>query len=102
MELWLLRMSASKPSMSTLLARDGRKLTGDDHKLQCWVEHFSDVVNSETEVSMATLDALPVIEPPSALNDGVCVCMHVCIYVCMRASMCVCACDACMHACVCV
>ena len=68
-ELRLLRKSAAKPSTSTLLVRDGSKLTRDDHKLQCWVEHFCDDVNCESEVSIATLDTLPVLELPSALSD---------------------------------
>ena len=71
-DLWLLRKSASKPSTSTLLARNGSNLTGDGDKLQCWVEHFSDFVNCESEVRVATLNALPVLEPPSALSDDVC------------------------------
>ena len=54
-----MRKSASKSSTSTLLARDGSKLTEDDDKLQFWVEHFSDVVNCESAVSMAILKALP-------------------------------------------
>ena len=45
---------------SILLARDGRKLTRDDGKLQCWVDHFSDVIR-ELEVSMVTLDVLLVL-----------------------------------------
>ena len=36
------------------------------------MEHFSDVVNCESVFSVAALDALPVLEPPSALNDDVC------------------------------
>ena len=72
-ELQLLRKNASKPSTSTLLARDGSSMTGDDDKLQCWVEHFSDIVYCESEVSVATLDALPVLESPFALSDDVCV-----------------------------
>ena len=48
-------------------------MTGDDDKLQCWVEHFSDIVYCESEVSVATLDALPVLESPFALSDDVCV-----------------------------
>ena len=72
-ELRVLRKCASKPSTSTLLARDGSKLTRDDDKLQRRVEHFSDVVNYESEVSIVTLDALPVLELPSALSDSVCV-----------------------------
>ena len=46
-----LRKNASKSSMSTLLARDGRKMISDYEKLQSWVDHFSDVVNCESEVS---------------------------------------------------
>ena len=72
-KLRLLRKCASKPSTSTIFARDGRKLTGDYDKLQCWVEHFSDVVNYESEVSMAALDALLVFKPPSVLSADVCV-----------------------------
>ena len=37
------------------------------------MEHFSDFVNYESEVNLATLDTLPVLEPPSALSDDVCV-----------------------------
>ena len=73
MELWLLMKSVSKPFMFTILARDGSNLTGDDDKLQHGVEHFSDVVNCESKVSVATLEALPVLEPPSALNGDACV-----------------------------
>ena len=58
--------------MSTLLAKYESKLISDVDKLQCWVEHYSDVVNTESEVSMVTLDALPVLESPSSLIDDVC------------------------------
>ena len=72
-ELHLLRKSASKPSTSILLMRNGNNLTGDDDKPQSWVKHFSDVINCESEVSVVTLDVLPVLEPPAALSDDVCV-----------------------------
>ena len=55
--------------------RGGSNLISDDDKLQCWIEHFSDVVNCDSDVSMATLDASPVLElPPALSDDDVCVC----------------------------
>ena len=60
-----------EPSTSTLLARDGSNLTRDDDKLQHWMEHFSDTINCESEDSMATSYAFPILKPPSALSDGV-------------------------------
>ena len=35
------------------------------------MEHFSDVVNCKSDVSVATLDALPVVWPPFARSDDV-------------------------------
>ena len=69
----LLRRLKIPGGMHVQLKQRSSNLTGDDDKLQHWVEHFSDIVNYESEVSMATLDALPVLELPSALSDDVCV-----------------------------
>ena len=64
-----MKKSASK-------ARLWSNLTGDDDKLQRRVEHFSDVVKCESEFSVATLYALPVLEPPIELSDDMCVCVN--------------------------
>ena len=69
-ELQLLRKSATKSSMSTLLARDGSNLTRDDDKLQRWVEHF---LMSAAVSHGDTFYTLPALDPPSALSNDVCV-----------------------------
>ena len=61
-ELRMFASHVSKPSVSTLLDREGRSPNSDSEKLQRWAEHFSGVVNCGVEINEATLETLPVVE----------------------------------------
>ena len=69
-DLQLLRRNASAIHVH-LIMRDERKQTRYNEKPRCWADHFSDVANCESEISIATLDVLPVLEPPSAHDECV-------------------------------
>ena len=77
-ELRLLKRHFSKPSTTTLTAKDGTNLTSVDDKLKCWVDHFEGVMSCEVNVNNATLESLPVIEsciPESSTvldDEGLC------------------------------
>ena len=68
-ELRLLKSQFSKPAAATLQGDNGCCLSSVDYKLQRWADHFSRVVNCGTEVSEATIEALPVVEPHPVSGD---------------------------------
>jgi hypothetical protein len=45
-----------------LLGKDWCTLSDDGHKLEWWVDHFKGVVNCDTEISKAVIEALPVVD----------------------------------------
>ena len=60
-DLRLLQKNASKPSTVLLLANDGTPLSSDTDKLKRRAEHFSNVVNGPTEISVDSLSNLPSV-----------------------------------------
>ena len=65
-DLRLLQKNASKPSTVPLLANDGTPLSSDTDKLKRRAEHFSNVVNGPTEISVDSLSNLPSVAPSVA------------------------------------
>ena len=55
----------SKPTSSSLVAKNGTTLQSDSDKLNRWAEHFNEVVNCQVNVDPVSLDDLPVISPSS-------------------------------------
>ena len=60
-ELRLLRSQISKPSSTSLLAKDKSVLSSDSDKLQRWAEHFTEVSNCCSSTCQLNPDTLPDI-----------------------------------------
>ena len=70
-ELRLLNRQVSRPAVTPLPAKDSSHITDDEGKLRGWAEHFTEVFNSESLVSEAALDTLPVISCPNSSQDDI-------------------------------
>ena len=67
-DLRLLQRKFSKPTSSTLVAKDGTSVQSDRDKLNCWAKHFEEVVNCQVNVDVP-IDVLPIVSSPSITSD---------------------------------
>ena len=64
-----LKMKFSKPFPSALVANDGITLQSDGDKLNCWAEHFEEVMNCQVDINVVPCEDLPIVSPLFVSSD---------------------------------
>ena len=59
-DLHILKKKFSMPASSTLVAKYGITRQSDEDKLNCWAEHFEEVINCQVDIDVVPCENLPV------------------------------------------